>query len=58
MVPDNERSDDVLSVLSTEDVSPLHAADVTLSKLSSATLNLMVNAVLTETPTAVSSIGY
>ena len=41
-----------------EDVSPLPAADVNLSDLSSATLNLMDNAVLTGTATAVSSIGY
>jgi hypothetical protein len=41
-----------------EDISPLPAADVNLSDLSSATLNLMDNAVLTETATTVSSIGY
>lgn len=41
-----------------EDVSPLPAANVNLSDLSSATLNLMDNGVLTETATAVSSIGY
>ena len=41
-----------------EDASPLPAADVNLSDLRSATLNLMDNAVLTGTATAVSSIGY
>jgi len=41
-----------------EDVSPLPAADVNLPDLSSATLNLMDNAILTGTATAVSSIGY
>ncbi len=41
-----------------EDVSSLPAADVNLSDLSSATLNLMDNTVLTGTATAVSSIGH
>ena len=41
-----------------EDVSPLPAADVNLSDLSSATLKLMDIAVLTGTATAVSFIGY
>ncbi len=41
-----------------EDVSSLPAADVNLSDLSSATLKLMHNAVLTGTATAVSFIGY
>ncbi len=41
-----------------EDASPLPAADVNLSDLCSATLNLMDNAVLTGSVTAVSSIGY
>ena len=39
-----------------EDVSPLPAADVNLSDLSSATLNLMDNAALTGTATAVSPL--
>ena len=41
-----------------EDGSPLPAADVNLSDLSSATLNLMDDAVLTGTAIAVSSMGY
>ncbi len=41
-----------------EDASPLPAADVNLSDLCSATLNLMDNAVLTGTVTAVLSTGY
>ena len=39
------------------DVSPLPVADVDLSDIGAATLNLMDNAVLRETATAVSSIG-
>ncbi len=41
-----------------EDVSPLPAADVNFSDLSSANLKLMDNAFLTGTTTAVSFIGY
>ncbi len=55
---DNECPDDVLSVLLLEDLSPSPAAKVNLSDLSSATLNLMDNAFLTEMATAESSIGY
>jgi len=49
---------DAVSVLLMEDVSPLPAADVNLSAVSSATVNMMDNAVLTGTATATSSLGY
>ncbi len=49
---------DTTSVLLMEDVSPLPAADVILSAVSSATVNMMDNAVLTGTATATSSLGY
>ena len=49
---------DAVSVLLMEDVSPLPAADVNVSDVSSATVNLMDNAVLTGTATATSSIAY
>ncbi len=47
-----------VSALLMEDVSPLPAADVNVSAVSSATVNLMDNAVLTGTATAASTIGY
>ncbi len=50
-------ADDV-SVLLMEDVSPLPAADINVSAVSSATVNMMDNAVLTGTATATSSIAY
>ncbi len=46
------------SSLLMEDVSPLPAADVNVSGVSSATVNLMDNGVLTGTATAVSTLGY
>ncbi len=49
---------DDVSVLLMEDVSPLPAADVNVTAVSSATVNLMDNAVLTGTATATSSLGY
>ncbi len=49
---------DLVSVLLMEDVSPLPAADVNVSAVSSATVNLMDSAVLTGTATAASSLGY
>ena len=49
---------DAASVLLMEDVSPLPAADVNLSDASSATVNMMDNAVLTGTATGASSLGY
>jgi len=49
---------DLVSVLLMEDVSPLPAADVNLSDVSSATVNMMDHGVLTGTATAASSLGY
>ncbi len=49
---------DAVSVLLMEDVSPLPAADVNLSAVSSATVNMMDNGVLTGTATATSSLSY
>ena len=49
---------DAVSVLLMEDVSPLPATDINVSAVSSATVNLMDNAVLTGTATATSSIAY
>jgi len=49
---------DAASVLLMEDVSPLPAADVNVSAVSSATVNMMDSAVLTGTATATSSLGY
>ncbi len=49
---------DDVSVLLMEDVSPLPAADVNVSAVSSATVNLMDSAVLTGTATATSTLGY
>jgi len=49
---------DAVSVLLMEDVSPLPAADVNLSAVSSATVNMMDNGVLTGTAIATSSISY
>ena len=49
---------DATSVLLMEDVSPLPAADVNLSAVSSATVNMMDNGVLTGTATATSSLSY
>ena len=49
---------DTTSVLLIEDVSPLPAADVNVSAVSSATVNLIDNAVLTGTATGTSSLGY
>ncbi len=50
-------ADDV-SVLLMEDVSPLPAADVNVSAVSSATVNMMDNGVLTGTAISTSSISY
>ncbi len=49
---------DAVSVLLMEDVSPLPAADINVSAVSSATVNMMDNGVLTGSATAVSSISY
>lgn len=49
---------DAVSALFMEDVSPLPAADVNVSAVSSATVNLMDSAVLTGTATASSAISY
>ncbi len=49
---------DAVSVLLMEDVSPLPAADVNVSAVSSATVNMMDNGVLTGTAIATSSISY
>ncbi len=49
---------DAVSVLLMEDVSPLPAADINVSDVSSATVNMMDNAVLTGTATATSTLGY
>ncbi len=49
---------DATSVLLLEDVSPFPAADVNLSAVSSATVNMMDNGVLTGTATATSSLSY
>ncbi len=46
------------SALLMEDVSPLPAADVIVSGVSSATVNMMDNGVLTGTATNVSTLGY
>ncbi len=49
---------DAVSVLLMEDVSPLPAADVNVSAVSSATVNMMDGAVLTGSAIATSSISY
>ncbi len=49
---------DGVSVLLMEDVSPLPAADVNVSGVSSATVNMMDSAVLTGSAIATSSISY
>ncbi len=49
---------DAVSVLLMEDVSPLPAADVNVSAVSSATVNMMDNSVLTGTAISTSSISY
>jgi len=49
---------DAVSVLLMEDVSPLPAADVNLSSVSSATVNMMDNGVLTGTAIETSSLSY
>ncbi len=49
---------DAVSVLLMEDVSPLPAADVNVSGVSSATVNMMDSAVLTGSAIATSSISY
>ncbi len=49
---------DAESVLLMEDISPLPAADVNVSGVSSATVNMMDNGVLTGTATGVSSLSY
>ncbi len=49
---------DDVSVLLMEDVSPLPAADVNVSAVSSATVNMMDSAVLTGSAIATSSISY
>ncbi len=49
---------DAVSVLLMEDVRPLPAADVNVSATSSATVNMMDNAVLTGKATAASSLSY
>ena len=49
---------DDVSVLLMEDVSPLPAADVNVTAVSSATVNLMDNGVLTGTAITTSSISY
>ena len=49
---------DAVSVLLMEDVSPLPAADLNVSAVSSATVNMMDNGVLTGTAIATSSISY
>lgn len=49
---------DGTSVLLLEDVSPLPAADINASAVSSATVNLMDGAVLTGTATSASTISY
>jgi len=49
---------DAVSALLMEDVSPLPAADVNITAVSSATVNLMDNAVLTGTAKTASTIGY
>jgi hypothetical protein len=49
---------DAVSVLLMEDVSPLPAAAVNVSDISSATVNMMDNGVLTGTATTTSSISY
>ena len=49
---------DGVSVLLMEDVSPLPAADVNVSAVSSATVNMLDSAVLTGSAIATSSISY
>ncbi len=49
---------DAVSVLLMEDVSPLPAADVNVSAVSSATVNMMDNGVLTGTAITTSSLSY
>ncbi len=49
---------DDVSVLLMEDVSPIPAADVNVSAVSSATVNMMDSAVLTGSAIATSSISY
>jgi len=49
---------DAVSVLLMEDVSPLPAADVNVSAVSSATVNMMDSAVLTGSAIATSSLSY
>ncbi len=49
---------DGVSVLLMEDVSPLPAADVNVSAVSSATVNMMDSAVLTGSAIATSSLSY
>ena len=49
---------DAVSVLLMENVSPLPAADVNLSSVSSATVNMMDNGVLTGTAIETSSLSY
>ncbi len=49
---------DAVSVLLMEDVSPLPAADINVLDVSSATVNMMDNGVLTGTATATSSLSY
>ena len=49
---------DDVSVLLLEDVSPLPAADVNVSAVSSATVNMMDNGVLTGTAITTSSLSY
>ena len=49
---------DAVSVLLMEDVSPLPAADVNLSAVSSATVNMMDNGVLAGTAITTSSLSY
>ena len=49
---------DAVSVLLMEDVSPIPAADVNVSAVSSATVNMMDSAVLTGSAIATSSISY